>query len=161
FHWSALLKPNPLVGPMLAAVLALSAHAAHAHGKVLRLAPNGTNDTQQLQNALSACAGVREPCQISLAKGGFHTDVRLVRDFSGRIRGQGQGDTIIRPLSNAPLRSTARPFLKDPTRAEPYPVLLHFADGADVELTDLTVEFPADMQVSPWGLPYGLPNKLY
>jgi len=155
------LNPKALIGPMLAALLALSATAAQAHGKVLRLSPNGTNDTQQLQNALSACAGVREPCQILLTKGVFHTDVLLVRDFNGRIRGQGQGNTIIRPLSHAPLRSTARPFLRDPTRAEPYPVLLHFADGGDVELTDLTLEFPEDMQVAPWGLPDGLPNKLY
>jgi hypothetical protein len=146
---------------MLTAILGLSTTAAHAHGKVLRLSPNGANDTQQLQSALSACSGVSEPCQIVLANGVFRTDVLLVRDFNGRIRGQGQGNTIIRPRSDAPLRSTARPFLKDPTRAEPYPVLLHFADGGDVELADLTVEFPEDMQVAPWGLPYGLPNKLY
>jgi hypothetical protein len=91
----------------------------------------------------------------------FHPEVLIVREFNGRIRGQGQRDTVIRPLSNAALRSTARPFLKEPTRAEPYPVLLHFADGGDVELTDFTLEFPEDMQVAPWGLPYGLPNKLY
>ena len=155
------MKPKFLVGPVLAAILAVSATAAYAHGKVLRLSPNGTNDTQPLQSALSACAGARESCQIVLAKGVFHTDVLLVRDFNGHIRGQGQGNTVIRPLSNAPLRSTARPFLKEPTRAQPYPVLLHFADGGDVELTDLTIEFPEDMQVAPWGLPYGLPNKLY
>lgn len=155
------MRPTYLTGLMLAAFLALSATAAHAHGKVLRLSPNGTNDTQSLQGALSACAAVREPCQIVLAKGVFHTDVLLVRDFNGRIRGQGRGNTVIRPLIDAPLRSTARPFLKDPTRAEPYPVLLHFADGADVELTDLTLEFPQGMQVAPWGLPYGLPNKLF
>jgi hypothetical protein len=155
------VNSKSLTGLMLAAGLALSATAAHAHGKVLRLSPNGTNDTAQLQSALSSCSGAREACQIVLSKGTFHTDVLLVRDFNGRIRGQGQGNTIIRPLANAPLRSTARPFLKDPTRAQPYPVLLHFADGADLELTDLTLEFPEDMQVAEWGLPYGLPNKLW
>jgi hypothetical protein len=82
----------------------------------------------------------------------FHTDVLLVHDFRGRIRGQGTGHTIVRPLAETPLRSTDIPFLNDPTLEEPYPILLHFADGGDIELADFTLDFPQDMQVAPFGV---------
>jgi hypothetical protein len=150
---------NP-IGLLLAVCVALWADTSFGHDTTLQLSPNGVNDTARLQKALDTCARSRTTCRIVLARGVFHTDVLLVRGFKGRIRGQGRDETIIRPLSGVPLRSTARPFLKDPTLAQPYPVLLHFADGGDIEMSDLTLDFPADMQVAPWGLPYGLPNKL-
>jgi hypothetical protein len=115
-----------------------------------RLKPNDVDDTVQLQAALDSCSGATPPCQIVLSKGVFHTDVLLVRNFRGRIRGQGAGHTIVRPVAGIALRSTAVPFLADPTLAEPYPVLLHFADGGDIHLTDFTLEFPEDMQVEPY-----------
>jgi hypothetical protein len=91
----------------------------------------------------------RGRCTIVLSDGVFHTDVLLVHDFRGHIRGQGQGRTIIRPIRGA-LRSADVVFEKGPTLAEPYPVLLHFADGGDVRLSHFTLEFPADMQVEPY-----------
>jgi hypothetical protein len=134
---------------VLSALVPLTAHAS---GRVTRLSPNGVDDTSQLQAALDGCAGVHVPCVIALAAGVFHTDALLVRDFKGAILGKGRGRTIIRPLAGTPLRSTAQVFLGDPTLAQPYPVLLHFADGGDILLSGFTLEFPEDMQVSQWRL---------
>jgi hypothetical protein len=138
------------------------------------------DDTAQLQAALEGCSsspsgphdhvqllGEEQPghggehdnddddgsgrgrCTIVLSDGVFHTDVLLVHGFRGHIRGQGQGRTIIRPVRGA-LRSVDVVFEKGPTLAEPYPVLLHFADGGDIRLSHFTLEFPADMQVEPY-----------
>jgi Right handed beta helix region len=131
-------------------LLAALSPAGFADTSVFRLTPNGDDDREQLQSALDSCSGATPPCQIMLSKGVFHTDVLLVKDFRGRIHGQGVGHTIVRPVAGRPLRSTAVPFLADPTSDEPYPVLLHFADGGDIHLTDFTLEFPEDMQVEPY-----------
>lgn len=148
------------IASLLAASLALWAGVAFGHGTTLQLSPNGVNDTSKLQKALDSCTHAKAACRIVLARGVFYTDVLLAKDFNGSIRGQGRDKTIIRPLRIAPLRSTPRPFLKDPSLSQPYPVLLHFANGANVEMSDLTLDFPHDMRVAEWGLPYGLPDKL-
>jgi hypothetical protein len=155
---------RPIVMIRMAALVALTVlvpQAALASGLVHRLKPNGVDDTQQLQEALDACSGVRVPCLIELAAGVFHTDVLLARDFKGVIIGKGRGRTILRPLVGTPLRSTANVFLDNPTPNDPYPVLLHFADGADVALHGFTLEFPEDMQVARWSLgPFPTDNAL-
>ncbi len=119
---------------------------------VIFLTPNGSDDTAQLQAALDSCAGATPPCRIVLSQGVFHTDVLLVHEFRGHIQGQGTGRTVVRPVLDRPLRSTDVPFLMDPTLEEPYPVLLHFADGGDVDLADFTLEFPESMRVEPYSI---------
>jgi hypothetical protein len=116
------------------------------------LTPTGGDDTAQLQAALDACSGAALPCHIELAAGIFHTDLLLVQDFRGHISGQGVTRTIVRPLVGERLRSTRRPFLGDPTADQPYPVLIHFANGADVTVGDFTLEFPGTMRVQTWHL---------
>ena len=123
---------------------------AHAdRNRVIRVTPNGSDDTAQLQTALEACSGERRRCTIVLAEGVFHTDVLLVHNFQGRIHGQGRGRTIIQPIAG-PLRSAPVVFANDPTLAEPYPILLHFTDGGDIELSGFTLDFPENIQVGPY-----------
>jgi hypothetical protein len=117
---------------------------------VINLTPNGFDDTIQLQNALGECSGATSPCKVILSEGIFYTDVLLVRDFRGRIMGQGAGQTIIRPVTDRPLRCADEVFSSDPTLEEPYPILMHFADGGDISLSDFTLEFPPEMQVEPF-----------
>jgi hypothetical protein len=112
--------------------------------------PNGSDDTSQLQTALESCSGAKSKCKVILSEGIFYTDVLLVQNFNGKISGQGAGKTIIRPVTDRPLRSTDTVFQKDPTLAEPYPILLHFFDGGNIELSDFTLDFPAEMKVEPY-----------
>jgi hypothetical protein len=107
------------------------------------------DDTARLQAALSRCAESRMGCDIHLAPGVFYTDVLLVKGFTGSFTGSGEGKTIIRPLASRPLRSTATPFVDEPTLAEPYPALLHFANDSKVVISRLTLDFPASMTVMP------------
>jgi hypothetical protein len=115
------------------------------------LTPGGHgDDTAQLQAALSKCTNPKKPCDLRLAKGVFYTDVLLVKGFTGSITGSGESQTIIRPLAGRPLRSTSQPFFSEPTLANPYPVLMHFADGGRVSLSRFTLDFPSSMRVMPY-----------
>jgi hypothetical protein len=125
------------------------------------LSPSGSeDDTAQLQAALSQCTNARKPCDVRLGSGVFYTDVLLVKGFHGAITGHGQGKTIIRPLAHRALRSTPLPFFAEPTLDQPYPVLLHFANGGRVTISKLTLEFPSSMTVMPYDFyligPYGV-----
>lgn len=114
------------------------------------LSPNGSDDTAQLQAALESCSGAKSKCKIALSEGIFYTDVLLVRNFNGKIVGKGAGKSIIRPVTDRPLRSADIVFLNDPSLAEPYPVFLHFSDGGNIELADFTLDFPSTMKVEPY-----------
>ena len=116
----------------------------------LRLSPNGVDDTPQLQAALESCAGAVTTCLISLDRGTFRTGFLLVANFRGEIRGQGAGVTIVRPVLDHYLRPSLRPFDAPPTLSAPYPALLHFTDGGNIALTNLTLDFPSSMRVLGW-----------
>jgi hypothetical protein len=116
----------------------------------LRLAPNGVDDTPQLQSALESCAGAVTPCRIQLERGTFHTRLLLVSNFHGEIRGQGAGVTIVQPVLDRYLRPSLSPFDAPPTLSAPYPALLHFTDGGNIVLANLTLDFPTGMRVLGW-----------
>jgi hypothetical protein len=129
-----------------------------AEANVLNLTPSGVDDTAQLQAALETCSGATSECKIVLSSGIFQTDVLLVQNFRGRITGQGAGQTVIRPVTDRPLRSADHVFMNEPTLDEPYPVLLHFHDGGEIRLSDFTLEFPPSMEVEPYDT--GSPNVI-
>jgi hypothetical protein len=85
-----------------------------------------------------------------------------VNAFNGAIVGAGEDRTIIRPIEFRALRSTPTPFVDDPSLAQPYPVLLHFASARRVAISKLTIDFPAGMTVSSYDLPFapGVTNAL-
>lgn len=132
-----------------AVTLFLLASSVFAHSSELLPAGIG-NDTDQLQAVLSKCSYPSKPCDIRLGAGVFYTDVLLAKGFRGSITGHGQGRTVIRPILTKPLHSTRNPFFAEPTIAEPYPVLLHFADGGNISLSGFTMDFPTGMTVSPY-----------
>jgi hypothetical protein len=116
----------------------------------LRLSPNGVDDTAQLPAALETCAGAVTTCRIVLDRGIFRTDLLLVSNFHGQLVGQGRTATTVRPITTRYLRPSLTPFDAPPTREARYPALLHFTDGGDVQITDLTLDFPWAMKVLPW-----------
>jgi hypothetical protein len=69
--------------------------------------------------------------------------VLLATGFNGAISGRGEVRTIIRPVAHRPLRSAPLPFIDEPTLAQPYPVLLHFANNGKVVISGITLEFPS------------------
>jgi hypothetical protein len=138
-----------------AGLFALIAASGLAQASSPEIQPGGTgNDTVRLQAALSGCSGAAKPCDIRLAAGTFYTDVLLAKDFNGSISGRGAGRTVIRPLAHRPLRSAPLPFIDEPTLAQPYPVLLHFANNSRVSISELTVDVPSSMRIMPYEVPY-------
>lgn len=138
-----------LTRSLLVAASLASSTAIHAAPQ--EIVPSATgDDTTRLQAELFRCTDPVKPCDLRLGAGVFHTDVLLVKHFNGSITGRGQGRTIIRPVTNRPLRSTPTPFLQEPTLAQPYPILLHFANARKVAVSHLTLEFPPEMTVMPY-----------
>lgn len=130
----------------------LGAFPLPSHAANHRLEPNGTDDTAQLQAALQRCEGVTQPCEIRLGAGVFHTDVLLAKRFNGSIQGDGTRRTVIKPIEYRPLRSIPIVFVDEPTREQPYPIFVHFADGGRVKLADLTIEVPSGTRIMPFQL---------
>ena len=119
-----------------------TASAAQAQRELLP-GPYG-DDTRQLQAALSRCTNPRSPCDLRLGAGVFYTDVLLAEGFHGLpIHGARAGvGHIIRPLADRALRSSPAPFTVEPTLAQPYPVLLHFARNSKVSISSSRWSFP-------------------
>ena len=57
------------------------------------VAPNGTDDTAQLQAALESCSGARRGCVVSLCEGVFRIAPVRVGDFRGALEGAGRDKT--------------------------------------------------------------------
>jgi hypothetical protein len=106
------------------------------------LAPNGTDDTAQVQSALERCSGARWGCVVSLCEGVFQIAPVRVGDFRGVLRGAGRERTFIQALPN--LEVNDNPFgyfLDDPLDPglAPWPVLLQFIGGKG-RLHDFTIK---------------------
>jgi hypothetical protein len=138
---------------LVASVYAFFWVASPASAATLHLSPNGVDDTVQLQAALDSCTGAVTACRIVLGSGTFRTQLLLVENFRGRLRGQGVGNTVIQPVLGRQLKASLTPYAAPPTLASPYPALLHFTGGGDIEIADLTLDFPSQMSVSGW---YGI-----
>jgi hypothetical protein len=130
------------------AILAASAAAA----RTVSVTPNNStgDDTAALQAALLQCRDAREQCLIRLGPGTFHSDVLLVKGFHGTIQGRGSNKTTIQPLAFRPLRVAPIALADEPTLAAPYPIFMHFADGSELTMSGVRLDFPASMQVMPW-----------
>jgi hypothetical protein len=137
------------------AILAASTSAA----RTISVVPNNAtgDDTAVLQAALLQCRDESEPCLIRLGPGAFHSDVLLVKGFHGTIQGRGSDKTTIQPLAFRPLRAVTVALADEPSLAAPYPIFMHFADGSELTMSGVGLDFPASMQVMPWALQGG-PN---
>lgn len=119
--------------------------------RVIRLHPNGIDDTSALQDAFDSCSGSKGPCKIRLASGVFHTAPLVATNFHGAVRGAGQGVTVIRALTDRVLHLTeANPFyLFDPTPEEPWHTLVMFVEG-NTSISDLTIHVPTETKTDGW-----------
>ena len=135
---------------LIASLCACFAFVSTASAATIHLSPDGVDDTAQLQAALDSCSGAVTTCRVVLSGGTFRTQLLLVENFRGRLRGQGAGRTVIRPVLGRQLKASLTPYDAPPTLASPYPALLHFTGGGNIEISDLTLDFPSQMQVSGW-----------
>ena len=129
-----------LVGVLAAALLVPPATAGHRQC----LAPNGVDDTAELQAALERCSGARRRCVVSLCEGVFRIAPVRVGDFRGVLKGAGRDKTVIRALPDLVVNDTPIDYNRedplDPNNA-PWPFLVQFI-GGKAKIRDFTIEIP-------------------
>jgi len=99
-------------------------HAANTYV----VAPNGHNDTANIQAALNMCTTGAPSCTVQLEKGTYYISQITVYGFEGSFVGMGQGATIIQALPNLPIGSELWAGMPGPSN--PWPVLFTFVNGA-------------------------------
>jgi hypothetical protein len=67
-------------------------------GIVIKVLPNGTDDTQAISDAFAQAIAAGHGSMVLLAEGTFHTGFLEVKEFDGVLSGSGKGTTIITNL---------------------------------------------------------------
>ncbi len=133
-----------VVVSVLAVGLAASVAVAHPHHGRRCIAPNGVDDTAELQSALDRCSGAESWCAVTLCRGTFHTEPLRVGDFRGVLRGSRRGRTVIQALPEARVNNNPDGYWQDnplDPGLDPWPYLVQFIGGRG-EVRDLTLEIP-------------------
>jgi hypothetical protein len=99
-------------------------------GIVIKVLPNGTDDTQAISDAFAQAKAAGPGSVVQLAEGTFHIGFIEVNEFDGTLSGSGKGSTIITNLPG--LTPDAVIALNK------VPALITFI-GGDVSVSDLSV----------------------
>jgi len=86
---------------VLICIVLASTQAVHAASTYV-VAPNGHNDTANIQAALNMCTTGPPSCTVQLLKGTYYVAQITVYGFKGSFVGMGQGVTVIQALPNLP-----------------------------------------------------------
>ena len=125
---------------LAAALLVPPATAGHRQC----LAPNGVDDTAELQAALERCSGASRRCVVSLCEGVFRIAPVRVGDFRGVLKGAGRDKTVIQALPMLKVNDTLPDYLFDDPldpNVPPWPFLVQFI-GGEARVRDFTIEIP-------------------
>lgn len=88
-------------------------HSGMGHGQQLGCpdimvpAPNGTNDTQNILDAIALAQAKGPGSVVQLQKGTYFIGFTQIRDFVGTIKGCGKGQTIVKPVADLPCHEEA------------------------------------------------------
>lgn len=132
-----------VVVSLATAALLTSPATAQGWGRRACLAPNGVDDTVELQSALERCSGGSSRCTVRLCRGVFRTSPVRVGDFRGVLLGARRGRTVIQALPELQVNNNVPYWHDDPLDPglDPWPYLLQFIGGRG-EIRDLTIEIP-------------------
>lgn len=158
------MKPkfHPIAGVVLALALLtmLGAAAAAANvpfpcdpayvtksGRFIRVAPNGVDDTANIQCAFDAATAAGPGLTIRLTPGTFHTAQILVVGFQGAFRGSGIQATEILNLPDVYVIPDIAAI--PPSPDHPWPDLFIFLDS-DVSISNLAIRVLGENPTSDW-----------
>jgi hypothetical protein len=99
-------------------------------GKVIKVLPNGADDTQPILEAFAQAKSAGPGSVVQLAEGTFKIRFIEVWDFEGYFRGAGKGKTIITNLPDLPQGEVLSNFK--------YPALIKFV-GGNLSMTNMTI----------------------
>ena len=108
-------------------------------------APNGVDDTANLQRALDDCVRIGRDCTVQLAGGRYLTRQLVAYNFHGTFKGKSQSKTIVEALPNLPISvgdyALQGACLPNTTTCL-WPSLIMFVDG-DIRVSDLSAKVTA------------------
>ena len=150
--WISVLPPAAAKGGYVT-------HSPAAH--VYTVAPNGVDDTANIQAAFDGCASDGPKCTVQLTKGVFHTAQVVAEDFHGTFRGMSERWTMVEALPNLP-SPTADPFWAAiPSPHNPWPSMFVFLNGS-FAVSRITFSEPYYFPGPIWEFPLiGPMNELY
>jgi hypothetical protein len=126
-------------------IVAVGVPAAVAGSTVSVPAPNGTDDTANIQSALNACVARGPGCTVQLRAGRYLTQQLVAYNFQGTFKGMGQEKTTIEALPALPVtipdvftNGECAPNTSDCL----WPSLIIFVDG-DINVSDFTINVPS------------------
>lgn len=102
---------------------------------VFTVEPNGTDDTDNLNNAFTNAIAAGPGAVVQLVEGTYYINFIEVREFVGKFKGAGKGKTVITNILELDRESLISQNLNT--------VLLRFV-GGDVCMRDMTVQFNMD-----------------
>ena len=117
-------------------------------------APNGVDDTANLQRALDDCVRIGQDCTVQLAGGRYLTKQLVAYSFHGTFRGQSQSKTIVEALPNLPVNSWDHDnttWWPPNTTDHTWPDLIMFVDG-DIRVSDMTIKTTSIPATQPYYL---------
>ena len=139
--------------PAVALLLPTTSHAIGS--AILVPAPNGHDDTANIQAALNSCVAQGPGCTVELQVGKYLTKQLVTYNFHGTFKGMGMDVTSIEALPNLPV--TINQDISEEPQCQPnttsciWPSLIMFVDG-DIEVSDLSIKITAVPAVQPWYL---------
>lgn len=123
--------------------------AAVSSARVYQVYPTGTDDTENLRNAIAQATAAGPGSTISLGPGEFRTNFLILNDFRGTIRGHGIGVTVLRNLDRLDFGNVQQLEGVNPTYENPWPVFIT-AVGGNVELRDMTIRIVGTEPTMPY-----------
>jgi len=144
------MKPARIL--LLSLFIAFPASAWAGSHIVYVPAPNGIDDTSNIQAGLDACVAYGKNCTAQLAAGTYLTRQLVEHNFQGSFKGMGQTKTTIQALPNL-LVTLTDPFIQGECKPDTsnclWPSLIIFVDG-NITVSDLTVDEPNVPATQPW-----------
>ena len=139
---------------VLICMVLASTQTVHAANTYV-VAPNGHNDTANIQAALNMCTTGAPSCTVQLVKGTYYIAQITVYGFQGSFVGMGQGVTIVQALANLPppaaqYNTAASPFWAGmPGSSNPWPDLFTFVNGV-LSISRMTITDPYTNPTQGW-----------
>ena len=136
------LGGHTIRGVFLSLNLMMSA-AVVANGTTVTVPPpNGSDDTSNVQAALTACVVHGAGCTVQLQTGTYLSRQLVTYNFRGALKGMGKQSTIIEALPNLPVTEDDTHPCQPNASTCLWPSFIIFVDG-DIRILDLSVHMPA------------------
>jgi hypothetical protein len=98
-------------------------------GEIFTVAPNGSDDTENLNQTFELAKVAGPKSVVQLTKGTYYINFMVVHDFNGYLRGAGKGKTFVSPIVDL--------YCHNPAEGMFPPKLVRFI-GGDVTISDMT-----------------------